>query len=96
MPKNEYQFVCPCCHMKYIGKTENKITGKDEHTVKELSNTAINKHFVSCDEFIFTVNLGILAILHDSCGVANKDVYIKVIVNPNMEILRENCNWTLL
>ena len=51
-----YEFQCPGCKTKYIGKTDRCLGLRlDEHSHAETS--AIGKHLKECEHFNFIVNL---------------------------------------
>ena len=51
-----YEFQCPGCKAKYIGKTDRCLGLRlDEHSHAETS--AIGKHLNECEQFHFIVNL---------------------------------------
>ena len=51
-----YQFSCPGCSVKYIGKTERNLAVRLKEHGKGEVDSAINKHLQSCPLYLEIMN----------------------------------------
>ena len=91
-----YEFQCPGCKAKYIGKTDRCLGLRlDEHSHAETS--AIGKHLNECEHFHFIVNLYNISVFSDlDQAVIQHYYHIHAAVLQNTRIIDKNNNWSQL
>ena len=91
-----YEFKCPGCKAKYIGKTDRCLGLRlDEHSQAET--LAIGKHLNECEHFHFIVNLCNISIFSDlDQAVIQHYYHIHAAVLQNTLIIDKNNNWSQL
>ena len=91
-----YEFQCPGCKAKYIGKTDRCLGLRlDEHSRAETS--AIGKHLNECEHFHFIVNLYNISVFSDlDQAVIQHYYHIHAAVLQNTRIIDKNNNWSQL
>ena len=91
-----YEFQCPGCKAKYIGKTDRCLGLRpDEHSHAETP--AIGKHLNECEHFHFIVNLYNVSIFSGlDQAVIQRYYHIHAAVLQNTRIIDTNNNWSQL
>ena len=91
-----YEFQCPGCKAKYIGKTDRCLGLRlDEHSHAETS--AIGKYLNECEHFHFIVNLYNISVFSDlDQAVIQHYYHIHAAVLQNTRIIDKNNNWSQL
>lgn len=86
-----YEFTCPGCSDKYIGKTERNLSERCvEHAT--IVNSAINSHITSCENFRFLFNMLRLGCNDDN----NTRDYLINSVKDNTFIIDRSPKWNTL
>ena len=90
-----YEFCCPGCHSKYIGKTDRNFgTRLDEHgSINNDQTSAISSHLLSCTHFHEMVSLINIGNSDDSINVQS---HVLEAVRKHTNIVARNDNWVQL
>ena len=92
-----YEFSCPGCSAKYVGKTERCFyTPKVEHALDE--NSAVFKHLRNCADFQHTVDLHVLPLIFSDSDKLSPCImqHVQLAVNNQTRITDRNNNWSEL
>ena len=91
-----YEFQCPGCKAKYIGKTNRCLSLRpDEHSHAETS--AIGKHLNECEHFHFIVNLYNISVFSNlDQAVIQHCYHIHAAVLQNTGTIDKNNDWSQL
>ena len=84
-----YEFCCPACNSKYIGKADRNIcTCVQEHSGLDKKSLVYN-HLLECEHFNYVVNL------HSLLPTSNLVEYLEhvKIAVYNTKIIDNNQNW---
>ena len=85
-----YEFCCPACNSKYIGKTDpNFGTSVQEHSGSDKKSTVYN-HLLECEHFNNVVNLHSL---RPSSNLIEYLEHVKIPVYGNTKIIDSSQNW---
>ena len=90
-----YEFCCPGCHSKYIGKTDRNFgTRVDEHgSINNEQNSAVSNHLLLCEPFHEMVSFMNIGNSDDSLNVQS---HVLEAVRNNTNIVARNDNWLQL
>ena len=91
-----YQFECPGCKAKYIGKTDRcielRLNGHSDFRTSE-----VGKHLSECEHFHHIVKLFNISVYSNSGPSFIETWYhISSAISRNTQIIDENNNWTQL
>ena len=91
-----YQFECPGCKAKYIGKTDRCLELRlNEHS--DFHTSTVGKHLNECEHFHHIVNLyNISVYLEFGHSFIETYYHISSAIAENTRILDKNNNWTQL
>ena len=85
-----YEFCCPACNSKYIGKTERNFgTRVQEHSGLDKQSPVYN-HLLECEYFNYVVNLHSLL---PSSNLVEYLEHVKIAVYGNTNIIDSSQNW---
>ena len=86
-----YEFCCPACNIKYIGKTDFG-TRVQEHSGLD-KKSAVYNHLLECGHFNYVVNLHSLPSSSNSVEYLE---HVKIAVSGNTKIIDSIQNWVEL
>ena len=91
-----YQFECPGCKAKYIGKTDRCLEFRlNEHS--DFKTSAVGKHLHECEHFHHIVNLFNISVYSNSePSFIEAWYHISSAILRNTPIIDKNSNWTQL
>ena len=90
-----YEFNCPGCQKKYIGKTDRCLSiSLNEHATRD--DQAIHQHLTSCVDFNYIVQLFEMPEIGDNCNVVDQNQHLVDAVMNNVTIVDTNHNWSQL
>ena len=85
-----YEFCCPACNSKYIGKTGRNIgTHVQEHSGSDKKSPVYN-HLLECEHLNYVVNLHSLP---PSNNLVEYLEHVKIVVYDNTKIIDNSQNW---
>ena len=88
-----YEFYCPACNIKYIGKTDRNFgTCVQEHSGLDKKSPVYN-HLFECEHFSYVVNLHSLPPSNSSEEYLE---HVKTVVYDNTKIIDSSQNWVEL
>ena len=88
-----YEFCCPACNNKYIGKTDRKFgTHVQEHSGSDKKSRVYN-HLLECEHFNYVVNLHSLPPSNNSVEYLE---HVKFAVYVNNKTIDNSQNWVEL
>ena len=86
----KYEFCCPACNKKYIGKTDQNFgTHVQEHSCSDKKSPVYN-HLLECKHFNYVVNLHSLP---PSNNLVEYLEHVKIAVYDNNKIIGNSQNW---
>ena len=93
-----YEFKCPGCSERYIGKTDrNFLTRVIEHgAYRKDQNTAVYKHLISCDHFNETLELLQIPCENTNSIRINIAQHLNETAKNSIKLLRQNNDWRQL
>ena len=90
-----YEFTCPGCQKKYIGKTDRCLSIRlNEHATRD--DQPIHQHLTSCMDFNYIVQLFKMPEIDDNCNVVDQNQHLADAVMSNVAIVDTNHNWSQL
>ena len=90
-----YEFTCPGCQKKYIGKTDRCLSIRlNEHATRD--DQLIHQHLTSCMDFNYIVQLFKMPEIDDNCNVVDQNQHLADAVMNNVMIVDTNHNWSQL
>ena len=91
-----YQFECPVCKAKYIGKTGRYLKLRLNEQL-DFRTTAVGKHLYECEHFHHIVKLYSISVCSNSVPPFIETFYhISSTISRNTQIIDKNNNWTQL
>ena len=88
-----YDFCCPACNNKYIGKTDRNFgTRVQEHSGLD-KKLPVYTHLLECEHFNYVVNLHRLPLNNNSVEYLG---HVKIAVYNNTKITDNSQNWVEL
>ena len=91
-----YQFECPGCKAKYIGKTDRCLEFR-LHEHSDFRTSAVGKHLYECKHFHHIVNLFNISVYSNSePSFIEAWYHISSAILRNTRIIDKNSNWTQL
>ena len=89
-----YEFTCPGCQKKHIGKTDRSLSIRlNEHATRDDQPT--HQHLTSCMNFHNIVQL-LEKKIDDNCNVVDQNQHLADAVVNNVAIVDTNHNWSQL
>ena len=90
-----YEFTCPGCGKKYIGKTDRcLVTRLNEHATRE--DQPLHQHLTSCESFNYIVQLFKMPEVDRIIQKVEQDQHLRDAVMNNIVIVDTNHNWSQL
>ena len=90
-----YEFTCPGCQKKYIGKIDRCLSIRlNEHASRD--DTPIHQHLTSCMDFNYIVQLFKMPEIDDNCNVVDQNQHLDDAVMNNVTTVDTNHNWSQL
>ena len=85
-----YEFCCPACNSKYIGKRDQNFgTRVQEHSGSDKKSQVYND-LLKCEHFNYVINLHSLPPSNNSVEYLE---HVKIAVYDNTKIIDNNQNW---
>ena len=88
-----YEYSCPGCNEKYIGKTEFTLHNRTREHAWNQKDSAIFQHFQRCDRWHHIK--GLHGINEDEGATNTRELQINAVRN-NIKVIRRSDNWLTL
>ena len=85
-----YEFYCPACNSKYIGKTDQNFGTRVQELSGSEKKSPLYNHLLECEHFNDVVNLHSL---RPSNNLAEYLQHVKIAVYGNTKIIGSSQNW---
>ena len=85
-----YEFCCPACNSKYIGKTDQNFGTRVQERSGSDKKSPVYNHLLECEHFNYVVNLHSFPPSNNSVEYVE---HVKTAVHDNTKIIDNSQNW---